>query len=293
VIVRSSTVEPSAISTPKTYWRGQFGAVAFFDIEIDLHDESAWPERRRVTSRNMTDASNFRWADYDGVLFDLDGVITPTAEIHEHAWGELFAAHDYTGADYLDYIDGKPRYDGVRSFLESRDIDLPDGDLDDPPGDHTVCALGNRKNALFNEILERDGIAPYPGSQATLELLSATGIPSAIVSSSKNAVPVLEAAGLGNRFDVIVDGVVAADLGLNGKPAPDGYLLGAQRLGVDPARTVVVEDATSGVAAGKAGAFAVTIGVDRGAGHEKLIEHGATFVVDDLSDLLPTIPDEG
>lgn len=240
----------------------------------------------------MTDASNFRWDDHDGVLFDLDGVITPTAEIHEHAWGELFAAFDYSGADYLEYIDGKPRYDGVRSFLASRGIELPEGDPGDSPGDDTVCALGNRKNALFNEILERDGIAPYPGSQATLDQLAAMGIPSAIVSSSKNAVSVLDAAGLSDRFDVIVDGVVAADLGLAGKPAPDGYLLGARRLGVEPSRTVVVEDATSGVAAGKAGAFAVTIGVDRGAGREKLIEHGATFVVDDLSDLLPTIPDE-
>ncbi len=198
----------------------------------------------------------------------------------------MFAAYDYTEADYLRYIDGRPRYDGVRSFLASRGVELPDGDLDDAPGDDTVAALGNRKNALFNEILERDGIAPYPGSQATLDLLAARGIPSAIVSSSKNAVPVLEAAGLSHRFDVIVDGVVAADLGLNGKPAPDGYLLGAQRLGVDPARTVVVEDATSGVAAGRAGAFAVTIGVDRGAGHDTLLAHGATFVVDDLDELL-------
>jgi len=240
----------------------------------------------------MTDASTFHWTDHDGVLFDLDGVITPTAEIHEHAWGELFASHDYTQADYLEYIDGKPRYDGVRSFLESRAIELPDGNVDDPPGDDTVCALGNRKNALFNEILERDGIAPYPGSQTTLDLLAAAGIPAAIVSSSKNAVPVLHAAGLADRFDVIIDGVVAADLGLDGKPAPDGYLLGAQRLGVDPKRTVVVEDATSGVAAGHAGNFAVTIGVDRGAGHATLLAHGATFVVDDLEQLLPTTPHE-
>jgi beta-phosphoglucomutase family hydrolase len=231
--------------------------------------------------------ADFRWADYDGVLFDLDGVITPTAEIHEHAWGELFADYDYTGADYLAYIDGKPRYDGVRSFLASRDITLPDGDPSDAPGHDTVCALGNRKNTLFNDILERDGIAPYPGSQATLDLLAAAGVPSAIVSSSKNAVPVLTAAGLDGRFDVVIDGVVAADLELDGKPAPDGYLLGAQRLGVDPARTVVVEDAVSGVAAGANGSFAVTIGVDRGAGHDVLLDNGATFVVDDLSDLLP------
>ena len=235
----------------------------------------------------MSHIDSFRWNDYDGVLFDLDGVITPTAEIHEHAWGELFADHDYTEADYLAYIDGKPRYDGVRSFLSSRGITLPDGDVTDAPGDDTVCALGNRKNALFNEILERDGIAPYPGSQATLDLLIELGVPSAIVSSSKNAVPVLEAAGLDDRFDVVIDGVVAADLGLAGKPAPDGYLLGAERIGTDPSRTIVVEDATSGVAAGANGDFAVVIGVDRGAGHETLLEHGASFVVDDLADLLP------
>jgi len=231
--------------------------------------------------------ADFRWTDYDGVLFDLDGVITPTAEIHEHAWGELFAGYDYTEADYLAYIDGKPRYDGVRSFLASRGVTLPDGDPGDPPGSDTVCGLGNRKNTLFNEILDRDGIAPYPGSQATLDLLADTGIPAAIVSSSKNAVPVLDAAGLAARFDVVVDGIVAADLQLNGKPQPDGYLLGAERLGVDPRRTVVVEDAVSGVAAGANGAFAVTIGVDRGAGHDVLLDNGATFVVDDLADLLP------
>ncbi|MGK0273984.1 MAG: beta-phosphoglucomutase family hydrolase [Ilumatobacter sp.] len=231
-------------------------------------------------------AATFRWTDYDAVLFDLDGVITPTAEIHEHAWGELFADYEYTEADYLKYIDGKPRYDGVRSFLASRGLTLPDGDPSDDPGANTVCAMGNRKNALFNEVLERDGIAPYPGSAATLALLIEASIPDAIVSSSKNAVPVLEAAGLSERFDVVIDGIVATDQGLAGKPAPDSYLLGAERLGVDPARTVVVEDATSGVAAGAAGNFAVVIGVDRGAGPQALLDNGATFVVADLDELL-------
>jgi beta-phosphoglucomutase family hydrolase len=239
----------------------------------------------------MVTAASFRWGDFDGVLFDLDGVITPTAEIHEHAWGELFAPWDYTEADYLAYIDGKPRYDGVRSFLESRGLTLPEGHPDDPPGDSTVCGLGNRKNALFNEILDRDGIAPYPASQETLDLLVRLGIPAAIVSSSKNARPVLHAAGLDSRFDVIVDGVVAADLGLAGKPRPDGFRRAAEQLGTTPDRSVVVEDAVSGVAAGRNGAFAVTIGVDRGAGHEALLDSGATFVVDDLSELLPS--DEG
>jgi beta-phosphoglucomutase family hydrolase len=233
-------------------------------------------------------ASNFTWTDYEGVLFDLDGVITPTAEIHEHAWSELFAAYDFTQADYLHHVDGKPRYDGVRDFLTSRGVTLADGTPDDAPGSDTVCAMGNRKNELFNVVLERDGIVTYPGSQATLDLLAANGVPSAIVSSSKNAVPVLAAAGLATRFDVVVDGVVAAAEGLAGKPAPDGYLLGAERLGVDPARTVVIEDATSGVAAGRAGHFAVVIGVDRGAGADALLDHGATFVVEDLDQLLPT-----
>lgn len=231
-------------------------------------------------------ADSFEWRDYDGVLFDLDGVITPTAEIHEHAWGELFEPYDFTQVDYLESVDGKPRYDGVRSFLASRGVWLPDGDPNDAPGDDTVCAMGNRKNALFNEILDRKGIAPYPGSLATLELLVEIGVPSAIVSSSKNAVPVLHAAALADRFGVIIDGIVAADEGLNGKPAPDGYLLGAARLGVDPARAVVVEDATSGVAAGAAGGFAVVIGVDRGAGAGALMAKGATFVVRDLDELL-------
>lgn len=240
---------------------------------------------------NPISAETFRWSDFDGVLFDLDGVITPTAEIHEHAWSELFAPWDFTQADYIDYVDGKPRYDGVRSFLTARDLHLPDGDPADAPGDDTVCALGNKKNALFRSILERDGIAPYPGSAATLDLLVSLDLPSAIVSSSRNAVPVLAAAGLSSRFEIIVDGLVAASTGINGKPAPDMYLMGAERLGVDPARTVVVEDATSGVAAGAAGNFAVVIGVDRGAGAEALLEHGATFVVNDLADLLDSSVD--
>ena len=193
-------------------------------------------------------------------------MITPTAEIHERAWGQLFSAYEFTQADYIEFVDGRPRYDGVRSFLGSRGVTLPDGDSSDAPGDDTVCAMGNKKNELFNTFLESDGIAPYPGSLATLYLLAKIEMPSAIVSSSKNARPVLAAAGLADRFDIVVDGIVAADEGLNGKPNPDGYLLGAERLGVDPAHTVVVEDATSGVAAGAAGGFAVVIGVDRGAG---------------------------
>jgi len=234
---------------------------------------------------------SFDWSDYDGVLFDLDGVITPTATIHEKAWGELFADYDYTPDDYIASIDGRPRYDGVRAFLRSRGITLPDGDPSDPPGTDTVCALGNRKNELFNELLEREGVEPYPGSMATLDLLERLDVPAAIVSSSKNATTVLRAAGLGDRFDVIVDGVVAAEAGLAGKPAPDAFLLGASMLDVPASSSVAVEDAVSGVAAGRAGGFAVVVGVDRGAGAEALLEHGATFVVDDLGRLLPETGD--
>jgi beta-phosphoglucomutase family hydrolase len=232
----------------------------------------------------------FDWRVFGAVLFDLDGVITPTASIHEHAWGELFADFDYTEADYLAYIDGKPRYDGVRSFLDSRDVVLPEGDPTDPPGTDTVCAMGNRKNELFNTILARDGIAPYGGSAATLDLLAELDVPAAIVSSSKNARTVLDAAGLATRFDVVVDGVVAARQHIQGKPAPDMFLEAASELGVPADRCVVVEDAVSGVAAGAAGGFAAVIGVDRGAGHDALFRHGADLVVDDLAELLPAEP---
>ncbi len=232
-------------------------------------------------------ADEFRWGRAAGVLFDLDGVITPTAEIHEHAWAELFEPWGFADDDYVRYVDGKPRYDGVASFLASKGVELPWGTPDDPPGDETVCALGNRKNEVFNAVLERDGIAPYPGSATTLDLLEQLGVPAAIVSSSKNAPAVLAAAGLAGRFEVVVDGNVVADEGLPGKPAPDAYLLGAERLGTDPARTVVVEDATSGVAAGANGRFGVVVGVDRGAGRDALLANGATFVVDDLAELLP------
>lgn len=238
-------------------------------------------------ARSADPPADFEWGAHAGVLFDLDGVITPTAEIHEHAWAELFADFDYTTADYIAHIDGRPRYDGVRTFLASQGVALPEGDPSDPPSAETVCGFGNRKNELFNSILDREGIAPYPSSQLTLDLLDELGVPAAIVSSSKNAVPVLAAAGLGDRFDVIVDGVVAAEEELAGKPAPDAFLLAARRLGVEARRSVVVEDAVSGVAAGAEGGFQVVIGVDRGAGRDVLLASGATFVVGDLGELLP------
>lgn len=233
-------------------------------------------------------AETFDWSVHDGVLFDLDGVITPTADVHERAWLELFRDYDATSDDYLRYIDGKPRALGVRSFLESRGIELPEGSPDDPPGDTTIWAMGNRKNDLFLDVLDRDGVDPYPGSAQLVDHLEATEFAMAIVSSSKNAKLVLRRAGLEGRFPVVVDGVVAAAEHLHGKPAPDAFLLGAERLGVRPAHTVVVEDAVSGVAAGAAGGFDVVIGVDRGAGHDALLANGADIVVDDLAELLPS-----
>jgi beta-phosphoglucomutase family hydrolase len=231
---------------------------------------------------DTADSATVEWSEFHAVLFDLDGVITPTAAVHEKAWAELFASWDYTTQDYLTYIDGRPRYDGVRSFLGSRGIELDEGSPDDPPGEETVCALGNKKNQLFNTVVERDGVRPYPGSVALLDLLDRLGIAQAIVSSSKNARSVLTAAGMGHRFAHVVDGVVAAELGLAGKPAPDMFLRAAELLSVDPSRAVVVEDATSGVAAGVAGEFGLVLGVDRGGNRQALLDHGASLVVDDL-----------
>ena len=231
-------------------------------------------------------AAAINWTKFGAVLFDLDGVVTPTAEVHERAWSELFAGYGFTGDDYLRYVDGKPRYDGVRSFLRSRGVDLPWGDPSDPPGDGTVCAMGNRKNDTFNAVLDRDRIAPYPGTLDVLDLLESHGVRQAIVSSSKNARKVLEVAGLTPRFAVVVDGATAAAEGLSGKPQPDMFLRAAELVGVAPADTIVVEDASSGVAAGAAGHFGLVLGVDRGGNLLALLAAGADVVVDDLAHTL-------
>ncbi len=230
------------------------------------------------------------WGRYRAVLLDLDGVITPTAEVHQRAWATLFEPWGFTAEDYLTYVDGKPRYDGVRSFLTSRGITLPEGTPGDPPGDATVAALGNRKDALFGELLERDGVAPYPGTMALLDELDRLGIAQAVVSSSRNARSVLAAAGLGDRFAHVVDGVTLVDEHLRGKPEPDMFLHAADLLGVRPDVTVVVEDASSGVAAGAAGGFALVLGVDRGGNRRALLDSGANLVVDDLAETLDGEP---
>ena len=236
------------------------------------------------------------WTEHAAVLFDLDGVLTPTAVVHRRAWAEMFAGflatwdgagdtRPWTEQDYFDHVDGKPRYDGVRDFLASRGIDLPEGEPSDAPDAVTVCGLGNRKNDAFNAVLDRDGVEAYPGSVALLDHLRDLGTPLAVVSSSANAPAVLEAAGLADRFVAVVDGRVAGDLGLPGKPAPDTFVHAAHECGTTPDRSVVVEDAVSGVRAGAAGDFALVIGVDRGAGAEVLTAAGADVVVADLGDL--------
>lgn len=233
------------------------------------------------------------WKRFDAVLFDLDGVLTPTAEVHMKAWARMFKEvladypdqDGYTDQDYYDHVDGKPRYDGVHDLLAARGIELPYGDPDDDPQQRTICGLGNRKNDTFNEIIARDGVDPYPGSVTLLDALAEIDVKLAVVSSSKNAPAVLEAAGLADRFSVVVDGAVAARQGLPGKPQPDTFVHAAQELGADAAASVVVEDAVSGIQAGAAGPFALVVGVDRGAGHDTLTAAGADVVVDDLAEL--------
>ncbi len=271
-------------------------------LEVRLGTTAGFERQQRQSGAmaKSTDISALRlslvdWDEYDAALFDLDGVLTPTAEVHMHAWRDLFTdfltlrgltERPYVESDYFDFIDGKPRYDGVRDFLASRGLTLPEGEPSDGPDVESVCGLGNRKNAFFAASLAADGVQPYEGSVALLDHLAGRGTKVGVVSSSKNAPAVLEAAGLADRFEVVVDGQVATDAGLPGKPAPDTYLEGARRLGVDPARAVVLEDAVSGVQAGHAGGFGLVVGVDRGVGADKLTDGGADRVVSDLAELV-------
>ena len=232
---------------------------------------------------------------YDAVLFDLDGVLTPTAEVHMHAWQtmfeELFAAWEitppYTERDYFEYLDGKKRYDGVASLLRSRDVEVPWGDPSDPPTADTVCGIGNRKNVVFSGVLRSEGITAYPGSVRLLDALQAAGTPIAVVSSSKNATEVLQVAGLTDRFPVVMDGVIAERDNLSSKPAPDVFVEAARLVGVEPARAAAIEDAISGVMSAAAGGFGLVIGVDRGVGADELLKAGAHLVVADLGELVP------
>ena len=254
---------------------------------------------------------------FDAVIFDLDGVVTQTSAVHAAAWKRLFDAYlaeraARTGtspggagdaaapgpddaaaalrpfdleADYRLYVDGKPRYDGVRDFLASRGIELPTGDPSDPPGRETVCGLGNGKNDFFNAEVEQHGVRTFPSTVALIHQLRDAGIRVGLMSSSKNTAMVLDVTGTTDLFEVRVDGVVAAEVGLPGKPDPAMYLETARRLGVDAARSIVVEDALSGVQAGRRGGFGLVIGVDRLGQAAELAEAGADVVVDDLAEV--------
>ncbi len=237
------------------------------------------------------------YLSYDAWLFDLDGVITDTAAIHGKAWKTMFDEYlrtsardtdtpfrEFTHADYHTYVDGKPRYDGVDAFLKSRGIELPWGDPSNDGNAITVCGLGNRKNALFNEILERDGATLFEGSANLIRTLKTKGKRVAIVTSSKNCDTVLKSVGMDNVFEVQVDGNVAAERKIPGKPNPDTYLEAAKQLGVPAAKAVVIEDAISGVQAGRAGKFGLVLGIDRHGG-SGLEDNGADVVVSDLSEV--------
>jgi beta-phosphoglucomutase family hydrolase len=235
-----------------------------------------------------------------GCLFDLDGVLTQTAKVHDAAWKEMFDAYlreraQRTGEpfvpfdpvkDYDEYVDGKPRPDGVRSFLESRGITLPVGQDDDPPSAETVYGLGNRKNEILLRRIRQDGVEAYPGSVTFVRAVKDAGMPRAVVSSSANCRDVLIAAGIEDLFDVRIDGLVAKQQHLRGKPAPDTFLAGARALGLKPTAGAVFEDALAGVAAGRAGGFGFVVGVDRVGQAQELREHGADVVVTDLSELM-------
>ena len=248
---------------------------------------------------NVKHEAEIAWDRYDAVLFDLDGVLTDTAGVHADCWkrtfdeflsrradrtGDPFQPFDIEG-DYRLYVDGKRRYDGVRDFLHSRGIDLPEGLAGDPPDAETVCGVGNRKNVLVNQALEEGGVEVYQGSVALVRALREAGVKTGVVSSSANCATVLRAAEIEELFEVRVDGKVAAELGLPGKPAPDTFLEAARQLGVDAKRTVVVEDAISGVQAGRGGGFGLVIGIARHDEPGVLREQGADVVVSDLGEL--------
>jgi beta-phosphoglucomutase family hydrolase len=235
-----------------------------------------------------------------GCLFDLDGVLTKTAQVHDAAWREMFDGYlrersRRTGeafvpfdpvADYENFVDGKPRADGTRSFLESRGIRLPEGAPGDPPGAETVEGLSNRKNEILLRRIREDGVAAYPGSVRYVRAAAGAGLRRAVVTSSANCRDVLKGAGIEDLFEARIDGLVAKRDRLRGKPAPDTFLAGARALGLDPRAAAVFEDAQAGVAAGRAGRFGFVVGVDRLGQADELRGHGADVVVADLAELL-------
>lgn len=236
---------------------------------------------------------------FDAVVFDMDGVITQTALTHAAAWKEMFDEYlrkrevehreefrEFTHAgDYLPYVDGKPRYKGVASFLESRGIEIPYGDPTDLPGMETVCGLGNRKNEAFNEVLARDGVKIYPSTLKLMKELKDAGVPMGVASSSKNCKPVLQTVDLLKFFGARVDGEVSAELGLQGKPEPDIFTTACDMLQASYRKSIVVEDAVSGVQAGSRGNFGLTLGIAREDNYDELMNNGADYVVHDLEEI--------
>ncbi|MFD8069136.1 beta-phosphoglucomutase family hydrolase [Streptomyces parvulus] len=233
--------------------------------------------------------------DIQACLFDLDGVVTRTAVVHAAAWKETFDAflrerdgadfRPFTDSDYDEYVDGRPRADGVRSFLSSRGIDLPEGGPDNPPDATTVNGVGNRKNELVLRKIRTDGVEPYEGTLRYIDAVRAAGLATAIVSSSANTRDVLRSIDAEGLFDVRIDGVVARERKLPGKPHPDTFLAAARDLGVDPSRAAVFEDALAGMDAGRSGHFGYVVGVDRVGQTDALYAHGADRVVKDLAEL--------
>ncbi|MFF0676978.1 beta-phosphoglucomutase family hydrolase [Streptomyces tendae] len=233
--------------------------------------------------------------DMQACLFDLDGVVTRTAVVHAAAWKETFDAflrerdgagfRPFTDSDYDQYVDGRPRADGVRSFLASRGVELPEGSPDDPPDAQTVNGVGNRKNELLLEKIRTDGVEPYEGTLRYIDAVRGAGLATAIVSSSANTRDVLRSIDAERLFDVRIDGVVARERKLPGKPHPDTFLAAARDLGVEPSRAAVFEDALAGMDAGRSGHFGYVVGVDRVGQTDALYAHGADRVVKDLAEL--------
>jgi beta-phosphoglucomutase family hydrolase len=256
---------------------------------------------RRVAPEAATRDDSFAARGFEAVLFDLDGVLTSTAQVHARCWKEAFDAFLRTrstrrgepfqpfdaDSDYRRFVDGRPHYDGVRTFLASRGIVLPEGTAASPSNEASVCGLGNRKDELFALALRAGKAQAYPGSVALVRHVRALGMKTAVVSSSHHCAEVLSSTGIEGLFDARVDGVVVDRLKLAGKPAADTYLHAAELLGVRPEKAVVIEDAAAGVQAGRAGGFGLVIGVDRGGNAQRLLESGADRIVSDLGELVP------
>ncbi len=289
------------------------GALAGFILAIVYRREgpqrppASWELEEEVPGFNVSSTStdhntrfdyNYAHMQPEGIIFDLDGVITDTAAVHAKAWKKMFddflssrqqkAGEDlreFSTGDYRQFVDGKPRYEGVASFLRSRNILIPYGDPSDPPEKETVCGLGNRKNLLFNTIVEKEGVKVYSSSAALIRSLHTEGIPLAVASSSKNCRTVLEKTGLLPFFGACIGGLISAEKQLKGKPEPDIFLYAASMLNASPAHSVVIEDAVSGVQAGKKGGFGLVIGVAREKNEAELMNAGADWIVRDLSEV--------